>query len=188
MPKPKKGHTLTTKEKVFCLEYVQHWNGTRAAIQAGYSKKTARSVAHENLTKPYIKAEIQRVLSQKAMMAEEVLARLAAEASANMAELVEFYDVPILDKDGKHIGDKQSVRMKPEAFEKYGYLIKSINPTVSGDLKFELYDAQKAKELIGKHLGLFRDVSLNVDLSNLTDEQLERIAAGEDPVKVVANA
>ena len=188
MPKPRKGQTLTNREKAFCREYVISWNGTLAAINSGYSKKTAAVIAHENLRKPKIRAYIEELIRTKAMTADEVLARLAAEASANMAELVEFYDVPILDKEGNHVGDKQAVRMKPEAFEKYGYLIKSINPTASGDLKFELHDAQKAKELIGKHLGLFREVNLNIDLSNLTDEQLERIAAGEDPVKVVANA
>ena len=34
-------------------------NGTQAAIAAGYSKKTARQMAHENLTKPYIQKEIE---------------------------------------------------------------------------------------------------------------------------------
>jgi len=29
--------------------------------------------------------------------------------------------------------------------------------------------------------------NLNVDLASLSDEQLERIAAGEDPVKVLAS-
>lgn len=40
------------------MYYCQHWNGTRAAIQAGYSEKTAHVIASENLQKPYIIDEI----------------------------------------------------------------------------------------------------------------------------------
>lgn len=188
MPKPKKGKTLTDKEAVFCLEYVQSWNATRAAIKAGYSKKTARQIGTQNLSKLHIQAEIQRIMDQVAMSAQEVLARLSEQARANMAELIEFYDVPVLDKDGNYVGDRQSIRFKPGAFEMYGYLVKSISPTSHGDFKIELYDAQKAKELIGRHRNMFKETSLNIDMSKLSIEQLERIAKGEDPLKVIASA
>lgn len=188
MPKPRKGKTLTEMQQRFCLYYLQCWNATQAAIEAGYSKKTAGEIGYENLKKPEIQAEIQRVMDETAMGAKEVLARLTAEARANLAELMEPYNVPILDREGNHVGDRQSFRLKPEAFQKYGYLIKSISPTSSGEVKFELYDAQKAKELIGRHRNMFKETSLNVDLSKLTDAQLERIANGEDPLKVIINA
>lgn len=187
MPKPEKVKKLTNKEKVFCLEYVTHWNGTKAAIDAGYSKNSAKEIAYENLTKPHIQAEIQRVLDQKALTVQEILGRLSDQGRANLAELVEFYDVPVLDKDGKKAGERQSVRMKPEAFEKYGYLIKSITPTTAGDFKIELHDSVKAMELIGRHRNMFKETKLNIDLSKLTDAQLERIANGEDPLQVIIN-
>jgi phage terminase small subunit len=188
MPKPRKGKTLTDMQERFCLKYLQCWNATQAAIEAGYSKKTAGEIGYENLKKPEIQAQIQRAMEEMAMSAQEVLARLSAEARANLAELVEPYNVPILDRDGAHVGDRQSFRLKPEAFEKYGYLIKSIAPTRSGDFRFELYDSQKAKELIGRHRNMFKETNLNIDLSKLTDGQLERIAKGEDPLKVLLNA
>lgn len=172
----------------FCLLYVQYWNATQAAIEAGYSKKTAYEIGYENLKKPEVQAEIQRVMDEVAMDAKEVLARLTAEARSSLAELVEPYDVPILDRDGALAGYRQSFRLKPAAFEKYGYLIKSISPTRSGDFRFELHDAQKAKELIGRHRNMFKETNLNIDLSKLTDGQLERIAKGEDPLKVLLNA
>lgn len=188
MPKPKKGKTLTDMQARFCLLYVQYWNATRAARDAGYSEKTAGEIGYENLKKPEIQAEIQRVMEEVAMGAEEVLARLTAEARANLAELVEPYDVPVLDKTGEYVGTRQSFRLKPKAFEQYGHLIKSIAPTRSGDFKFELHDSQKAKELIGRHRNMFKDTKLNIDLSKLSDAQLERIANGEDPLKVLTNA
>ena len=49
---------LTPKQEKFCQEYVILMNGTKAAINAGYSKDTAYSIACENLKKPEIKARI----------------------------------------------------------------------------------------------------------------------------------
>lgn len=46
---------LTEKQKRFVREYKTNGgNGTQAAIKAGYSEKTARKIANENLTKPDI--------------------------------------------------------------------------------------------------------------------------------------
>jgi len=45
---------LTPKQKRFCEEYVIDFNGTQAAIRAGYSKKTAAAIANEILAKPEI--------------------------------------------------------------------------------------------------------------------------------------
>lgn len=48
---------LTEKQQRFVDAY--DGNATQAAIAAGYSKKTARMMGRENLTKPYILAEIR---------------------------------------------------------------------------------------------------------------------------------
>ena len=48
---------LTDKQQRFVDAY--NGNATQAAIAAGYSEKTARSMGRENLTKPYILAEIR---------------------------------------------------------------------------------------------------------------------------------
>lgn len=46
---------LTEKQKRFVREYKTNGgNGTQAAIKAGYSEKTARKIASENVTKPDI--------------------------------------------------------------------------------------------------------------------------------------
>ena len=57
---------LTHKQKIFCKEFLLDFNATRAAIAAGYSKKTARQIGSENLTKPYIQAEIDKIRSKVA--------------------------------------------------------------------------------------------------------------------------
>ena len=50
---------MNPKQKIFCDEYLVSLNATEAAIKAGYSKKTARSIGQENLTKPDIKKYIK---------------------------------------------------------------------------------------------------------------------------------
>lgn len=54
-----KTSTLTLKQSRFIDEYMVDMNGAAAAERAGYSKKTSRAIAAENLAKPYIKAELQ---------------------------------------------------------------------------------------------------------------------------------
>lgn len=52
---------LTVKEKKFCHQYIIDWNGARAAREAGYSEKTAREIAHDNLSKPHIQQYIDYI-------------------------------------------------------------------------------------------------------------------------------
>lgn len=56
---------MTAKQKRFCDEYLIDLNATQAAIRAGYSPKTARNIANENLTKPNIKAYIEKRMKEK---------------------------------------------------------------------------------------------------------------------------
>ena len=52
---------LTKKQDAFVKEYLLNgFNATQAAIKAGYSEDTARNIGAENLTKPYIKAAIEK--------------------------------------------------------------------------------------------------------------------------------
>src|SRR5881392_3912961 len=56
---------LTGKQRTFIREYVTNGNnGTQAAIAAGYSKNCAREIAYENLQKPHIAQEKDRLMSK----------------------------------------------------------------------------------------------------------------------------
>lgn len=57
--------TLNEKQKQFCNEYLIDFNGTQAAIRAGYSAKTAKSIANENLTKPDIQAYLKELIENR---------------------------------------------------------------------------------------------------------------------------
>jgi len=65
-------------------------NGTQAAIAAGYSRRSAKEIAHENLTKPHIQKEIearQKGLREAAtLQGLDVLERLSDVGRMEMKE------------------------------------------------------------------------------------------------------
>ena len=54
---------LSQKQQLFIEEYLIDLNGTQAAIRAGYNPNTARQIAAENLTKPYIRKAIDKAIA-----------------------------------------------------------------------------------------------------------------------------
>lgn len=56
---------LTIKQERFIAEYIVDGNATRAAITAGYSERTAARIGSELLTKPTIKEEIFKALTDQ---------------------------------------------------------------------------------------------------------------------------
>ncbi len=148
---------LSKREAAFIELYARCWKGAASARAVGISQKNSRQWAYETLAKPYIQEAVEERLASLRMRTNEIYARLSEQSRVDLSEIVEFYDVPILDKDGEFVGTRQSIRVKPEAFDKYGHLIKSIAPTSNGDFKVELYSAQTALELMGKTYSLFVD-------------------------------
>lgn len=75
---------LTARQERFIVEYLECQNGAEAARRAGYSEHTARQMANENLSKPYIKDAIQRKRDEIMSGTEDKVAwlveRLTAEA------------------------------------------------------------------------------------------------------------
>jgi len=75
---------LTTKQQRFIEEYVIDFNATKAAINAGYSEKTARSIGCELLTNPNIrsaiKQQLERLSADSYVSREVILTGLLKEA------------------------------------------------------------------------------------------------------------
>ena len=84
---------LTHKEELFCQEYIKDFNGTQAAIRAGYSPKTARSIASENLTKPYIKARIKVILDDIGLTKEAVTKMFEDISTSNLSNYMKVVKV-----------------------------------------------------------------------------------------------
>lgn len=73
---------LSPKMRRFCEEYIVDLNGTQAAIRAGYSERTAKAIASENLTKPdvrkYIKNLREEARERNRIKLDELIQTLAA--------------------------------------------------------------------------------------------------------------
>ena len=79
---------LTPKQQAFADYYIQTGNATEAAIQAGYSEKTAKQTGYENLTKPYIQQYI-----------EEKQKELESNRLADITEVREFWTEAMRNPD-----------------------------------------------------------------------------------------
>ena len=131
---------LTLKQKRFADEYIISANATAAAIKAGYSKKTARSIGQENLTKPDIKAYI-----------DERLEKLDSEKIADQKEVLQYL----------------SSVMRGEQQEKTLISIGEFGQEIV-DIDVGAKDRIKAAELLGKRYRLFTDkveIDVNSDVT-----------------------
>jgi phage terminase small subunit len=62
--------SMTPKQQRFVEEYLIDLNATQAAIRAGYSAETARSIGSENLTKPDIQEAIATAMDERSKRTE----------------------------------------------------------------------------------------------------------------------
>ena len=80
---------LTPKQKAFINEYLIDLNATQAAIRAGYSPKTAYRTGCDNLKKPHIKTELDRLMQERGeralITADEVIVGIRDIAYDNKA-------------------------------------------------------------------------------------------------------
>lgn len=72
---------LTGKQEKFVEQYLIDFNGTQAAIRAGYSEATASEIAYENLRKPHIIEALntrrEAIVSVNDVTPERILAEYA---------------------------------------------------------------------------------------------------------------
>jgi len=198
---------LTSKQRIFVEAYLQTWNASEAARRAGYSEKTCGAIGHKLLKKAEIATEIRRRVADTTVGTDEGLTRLTAQARGDVSllfkvqerwteeprsldEIVE--ETTGTDEKGNPVRlyrvrciviDADRLR-EPH----FGPLIRKIKDSPKDGLTVELYDAQAALVKLLEAQGVFKPTataSLNIDMSQLTDAQLERIANGEDPLKVL---
>jgi len=121
---------LNARQEVFCKEYLIDLNATQAAIRAGYSERAARTTASKLLTKGIILARVKELKDKR----------------ADELELDAYWVLKRL----KDISDR-SMQAEPvmEFDHAEGMLIET------GEYQFDSTGANKATELIGKHIGMF---------------------------------
>ena len=124
---------MTAKQQRFCDEYLIDLDGTKAAIRAGYSPKTASVIASENLTKPKIKQYIAERMAEKEKQLiadqDEVLKYLTKVLRGESQS-----EVVVVVSSGDFMTEARKVKKAPDEKERL-----------------------KAAELLGKRYGLYTD-------------------------------
>ena len=141
---------LTVKQEMFCKEFLVDLNGTKAAIRAGYSPKTAHVIANENLRKPYIQKMIQKLMDKRStrveITADRVLKELAAIGFSNIGDYLEFGPGRLALQESEKL-----TREQLSCISEVSKLTSKQGTTV----RFKLHGKESALELLGKHLDIF---------------------------------
>ena len=124
---------LTDKQTAFVREYLVDLNATQAAIRAGYSERTAYSVGQRLLKNVEIQRAVAAAQAQRARRVEVTQDYVLA----NLVEVVErtMQRAPVLDRKGEQVTDEEGRAV----------------------WTFDAKNANRALELLGKHLGIFTD-------------------------------
>ena len=153
----------------FVDEWLIDFNGTQAAIRAGYSERSARSIAGRLLTKDNIQREIsrrQRDLQKRTEVSQDrVVKELARIAFADAAV------VCVTDFD-KLTDDQRAA-------------IQGVRPTNFG-WEIKLCDKIKALELLGRHIGMFADkleVKGSIDIASVLAAARGRVSNRGEPTE-----
>lgn len=166
---------LNARQQRFVKEYLINPNATQAALKAGYSKKTARVIGQENLTKPAIAdaiAEAQVARATKLdITAERVLQEVARIGFSDIRKL--FNEAgqlrAIHDLDDDTAAVVASIEVSDRAV-----------PGGEGETervtKIKAWDKGGALGQLGKHLGLFSDkLVIGDDLAEALDRAWKRV-------------
>lgn len=157
---------LNERHLRFCQEYVVDRNGQAAAERAGYSEKTARSIAWRFVNKePLIKEEIQRLTNglQEAagVKAEDVIKELSR---------ISFFNP-------KNLFDGNRIKAITELDDDTAAAISSIKIKADGDIEYRMNDKNSALDKLAKHLGLYEldNKQQNQGLADALNDAIRRI-------------
>lgn len=139
--------TFTNQRRMFCDAYLIHFNSTQAAIDAGYSEKTAYVMGTQLLQDPQVNAYVterkKEAFRNNKELARRVLEELAAIAFSNTDDLIE--------------GEGTTITVKKINRER-GRLIQTISSSKGayGDtVDIKVHDKKFALDALMRHLGLY---------------------------------
>lgn len=152
--KPKPGQ-LNAQQVRFCQEYVIDLNGKQAAIRAGYSENGAEVQASRLLTNVNVKQYVDQLKKQRAERAQIT----ADYVLATTRELI-----------------NRCMQAEPVMVRKDGESVQMIDENGNHVWKFDANGANRAIELLGKHLKLFNE---KVDHTHEHTHKLKPLTARE---------
>jgi phage terminase small subunit len=172
MRKKSAKNVLTERQKRFVQEYVKDFNGSQAAIRAGYSKKGSCVMASQLLIIPkvseLIKASTEKKTSEAEMERARIIRELKRIAFGSMKD--------IADWNGSGVEYKDSASLSDDVLASISSVEESTNAH-GGSLKIKQHDKIAAMKLLGKHYGLFND---KIDLIHSVQERPHQDISDQD--------
>lgn len=136
--------TITKRHRRFVEQYCAHFEGARAAREAGYAESRDKQTAYDLLQDPDIQQLIEERLEREAMSAAEATKRTADIARADIADFFTIEE----DEEGNRYARLDLVKLVEEG---PSHLVKKVKWTRHGP-QIETYDAQQAlKTLLDAH-------------------------------------
>jgi len=143
---------LSERADRFCLEYVKDLNATRAALRAGYSRKTAYSQAYRLLKNVGVRRRLKKLIDRRAqrsmVKAEDVLEELRRLGFSCPAEFASF--------GPKGVKLKDSSKLSPEQLAAVAEVAQVDGPAGRRNIRLKFHDKVAALRLLGEHLGVFK--------------------------------
>ena len=162
---------LTDKQEKFCYEYVLHLNATKAAINAGYSEKTAYSIGWENLKKPEIQARIAHMQANLAETAQiSALRQLKEHEKIAYSSIAHMHQSWIERKNFDNLTEEQKACIKSISTKVVKKDIGTDEEPEIVDVEYvriELFDKQKALDAISTMLGYNAPVKQEISTSGI---------------------
>jgi phage terminase small subunit len=156
---------LTLKEERFCQEYVLWLNATKAAINSGYSERSARQIAARMLSKDYIQSRIQNLKGNLAETAAISALRIAKEH-----EKIAFMDFGQL-RDGwvslkvfEALTDEQKACIQEISSRQLKKLSDEGEMIIEEWVKIKLYDKQKSLDSLSRMFGYDAPQKIDLDI------------------------
>lgn len=157
---------MTDAQKRFCDEYLIDLNATRA-YKVAYSRCKKDETANVNGSKLLRNTKVQEYISER-MKEREKRTEITQDMVIKELAKIAFLDIRKLYTENgqlKNIADIDSDTVGAisqletlEEYEGYGDDREKIGDTQ----KVKLLDKTKALELLGKHLGMFNDINVNM--------------------------
>jgi phage terminase small subunit len=153
----RKGKGLTDKQEMFCQAYISNGFAVeKAGIEAGYSAKTAYSIASELLKKPEIQARIKELtegqLESYGIKAKDVIRELAIIGFNDLSKAVDWDNKKATLRTPADLGEKcraiQSIEIDDDM---------KGDEVVGRKYKIKFYEKTKALELLARHMRLLND-------------------------------
>lgn len=200
---------ITKKQQTFVDEYLIDLNGTQAAIRAGYSKRTASEQASRLLANVKVQAVIQEKMKERekrtGITADRVLKQLEKIAFSDMKDFMswetvrqvtEYQEVWVDDEVDEETGKPGKVLKNLPVVSQFTRINMKTSDEVDGTIiqevkeenrggsishSIKLNDRMKALELLGKHLGMFKEnVNITGNLVTIVDDIEDAEEEGEE--------